>query len=111
MLQKACHHFSSNEFNILHHCVKHCVKLFFLKLGEGEIRCLQLDMVTKWIRDFQQENKQPDEEVVFDVLCGDFNFDNCSPGEKSLYSLFLTFLFSENFEQTVSFFMYGVGFN
>ena len=25
-------------------------------------------------------NKQPDEVVLFDVLCGDFNFDNCSPG-------------------------------
>uniref|UniRef100_A0A3P9MBC7 sphingomyelin phosphodiesterase n=1 Tax=Oryzias latipes TaxID=8090 RepID=A0A3P9MBC7_ORYLA len=49
--------------------------------GEGEIRCLQLDMVTKWIGDFREENKQPDEEVVFDVLCGDFNFDNCSPDD------------------------------
>lgn len=38
-------------------------------------------MVTKWISDFQSNNKEPDEDVVFDVLCGDFNFDNCSPGE------------------------------
>lgn len=38
-------------------------------------------MVTKWISDFQANNKEPDEDVVFDVLCGDFNFDNCSPGE------------------------------
>lgn len=37
-------------------------------------------MVTKWTGDFQAANKQPDEDVVFDVLCGDFNFDNCSPG-------------------------------
>ncbi|XP_061572671.1 sphingomyelin phosphodiesterase 5 isoform X1 [Cololabis saira] len=49
--------------------------------GEGEIRCEQLNMVTKWIGDFQAANKQPDEEVVFDVLCGDFNFDNCSPDD------------------------------
>ncbi|KAM9723385.1 sphingomyelin phosphodiesterase 5 [Menidia menidia] len=49
--------------------------------GEGEIRCEQLNMVTKWTADFQAENKQPDEEVVFDVLCGDFNFDNCSPDD------------------------------
>lgn len=48
--------------------------------GEGEIRCIQLEMVTKWIAEFQAANKQPDEDVVFDVLCGDFNFDNCSPG-------------------------------
>lgn len=48
--------------------------------GDGRIRCEQLDMVTSWIADFQAANKQPEEEVVFDVLCGDFNFDNCSPG-------------------------------
>lgn len=49
--------------------------------GEGEIRCIQLDMVMKWIGEFQAANKQPDEDVVFDVLCGDFNFDNCSPDD------------------------------
>ncbi|KAM7383585.1 hypothetical protein PAMP_003224 [Pampus punctatissimus] len=49
--------------------------------GEGEIRCQQLNMVTKWIGDFQAANRQPDEDVVFDVLCGDFNFDNCSPDD------------------------------
>lgn len=37
-------------------------------------------MITKWIGDFQAANKLPDEDVAFDVLCGDFNFDNCSPG-------------------------------
>ncbi|KAJ8004815.1 hypothetical protein DPEC_G00140220 [Dallia pectoralis] len=47
--------------------------------GEGEIRCEQLDMITKWIHEFQEVNRKPDEVVVFDVLCGDFNFDNCSP--------------------------------
>ncbi|XP_041844767.1 sphingomyelin phosphodiesterase 5 isoform X2 [Melanotaenia boesemani] len=49
--------------------------------GEGDIRCEQLNMVTKWIVDFQTAYKQPEEEVVFDVLCGDFNFDNCSPDD------------------------------
>ncbi|KAM4600337.1 sphingomyelin phosphodiesterase 5 [Polymixia lowei] len=49
--------------------------------GEGEIRCDQLNMVTKWIAEFQAASKQPDEVVVFDVLCGDFNFDNCSPDD------------------------------
>lgn len=38
-------------------------------------------MIIKWISDFQAANKEPDEEVIFDVLCGDFNFDNCSTGE------------------------------
>lgn len=49
--------------------------------GEGEIRCEQLNMVTKWISDFQAANRNPEEDVVFDVLCGDFNFDNCSPDD------------------------------
>ncbi|KAG7476150.1 hypothetical protein JOB18_046905 [Solea senegalensis] len=49
--------------------------------GEGEVRCEQLNMVTKWIGDFQAASREPDEEVVFDVLCGDFNFDNCSPDD------------------------------
>lgn len=54
--------------------------LCLISTGEGEIRCEQLNMVTKWISDFQAAHRQPDEDVVFDVLCGDFNFDNCSPG-------------------------------
>ncbi|XP_051922606.1 sphingomyelin phosphodiesterase 5 isoform X3 [Hippocampus zosterae] len=49
--------------------------------GEGAIRCEQLNMVTNWIGNFQAATRQPDEEVVFDVLCGDFNFDNCSPDD------------------------------
>ncbi|XP_076869433.1 sphingomyelin phosphodiesterase 5 [Brachyhypopomus gauderio] len=49
--------------------------------GDGAIRCDQLDMVTEWIEEFQTVNRQEDEMVVFDVLCGDFNFDNCSPDD------------------------------
>lgn len=52
-------------------------------------------MVTKWIGDFQAANRLPDEEVVFDVLCGDFNFDNCSPG----VSLTLTIFSSKHLHQ------------
>lgn len=61
--------------------------LGIVPVGEGEVRCEQLDMVIKWIGDFQAANAQPEEEVAFDVLCGDFNFDNCSPGS-SLMSPF-----------------------
>ncbi|XP_010882766.1 sphingomyelin phosphodiesterase 5 [Esox lucius] len=58
--------------------------------GEGEIRCEQLNMVTKWIQEFQEVNGKPDEVVAFDVLCGDFNFDNCSPDDvlEQKHSLF-----------------------
>lgn len=51
-----------------------------LVLGEGDVRCEQMDMITKWMEEFQSTSRQQDEVVVFDVLCGDFNFDNCSPG-------------------------------
>lgn len=60
--------------------------LCLISSGEGEIRCEQLNMVTKWIGDFQDVNRQSDEDVVFDVLCGDFNFDNCSTGVLVFYS-------------------------
>lgn len=59
-------------------CDSRCLGV--VPLGEGEVRCEQLDMVIKWIGDFQTANRQADEVVAFDVLCGDFNFDNCSPG-------------------------------
>ncbi|KPP77413.1 sphingomyelin phosphodiesterase 3-like [Scleropages formosus] len=49
--------------------------------GEGEIRCEQLNLLMKWIEEFQTRTKEADEVVVFDVLCGDFNFDNCSPDD------------------------------
>ncbi|KAI1886199.1 hypothetical protein AGOR_G00211530 [Albula goreensis] len=49
--------------------------------GEGAVRCEQLNMLSKWIKEFQLRTKQPNETVVFDVLCGDFNFDNCSPDD------------------------------
>ncbi|KAI4891933.1 hypothetical protein NFI96_021904 [Prochilodus magdalenae] len=49
---------------------------------DGAIRCEQLDMMTQWISEFQTMTQQPDEMVVFDVLCGDFNFDNCSPDDR-----------------------------
>lgn len=50
--------------------------------GDGEIRLEQLNMLTKWIREFQTVTKQDNEVVMFDVLCGDFNFDNCSPDDR-----------------------------
>ncbi|XP_007241132.3 sphingomyelin phosphodiesterase 5 [Astyanax mexicanus] len=49
---------------------------------DGAIRCEQLDMVTQWISEFQTTTRQQDDLVVFDVLCGDFNFDNCSPDDR-----------------------------
>jgi len=33
------------------------------------------------INAFRLKSHLPDEEVVFDSVCGDFNFDNMSPGD------------------------------
>ncbi|XP_052002762.1 sphingomyelin phosphodiesterase 5-like [Xyrauchen texanus] len=49
--------------------------------GHGATRFEQLNMLTKWINEFQAGTKKADEMVMFDVLCGDFNFDNCSPDD------------------------------
>uniref|UniRef100_A0A8C1XH18 sphingomyelin phosphodiesterase n=1 Tax=Cyprinus carpio TaxID=7962 RepID=A0A8C1XH18_CYPCA len=50
--------------------------------GDGAIRFEQLNMLTKWISEFQAVTRREDEMVMFDVLCGDFNFDNCSPDDR-----------------------------
>ncbi|XP_078086705.1 sphingomyelin phosphodiesterase 5 isoform X2 [Mustelus asterias] len=42
------------------------------------IRQSQLSHMIVWISEFQSTSRSEDEKIVFDVLCGDFNFDNCS---------------------------------
>ncbi|XP_066572099.1 sphingomyelin phosphodiesterase 5 [Amia ocellicauda] len=58
--------------------------------GEGQIRCEQLNLLINWVSEFQALTKSIDEIVVFDVLSGDFNFDNCSPDDalEQKHSLF-----------------------
>lgn len=50
--------------------------------GDGAIRFEQLNMLSKWTSEFQTLNRRDDELPLFDVLCGDFNFDNCSPDDR-----------------------------
>uniref|UniRef100_UPI00398F88E1 sphingomyelin phosphodiesterase 5 n=1 Tax=Pristiophorus japonicus TaxID=55135 RepID=UPI00398F88E1 len=45
---------------------------------DSHIRHNQLSHMVVWIDEFRSASKTKDEKVVFDVLCGDFNFDNCS---------------------------------
>ncbi|MBN3298936.1 NSMA2 phosphodiesterase, partial [Amia calva] len=52
--------------------------------GEGQIRCEQLNLLINWVSEFQALTKSIDEIVVFDVLSGDFNFDNCSPEDDNI---------------------------
>ncbi|XP_006878947.1 PREDICTED: sphingomyelin phosphodiesterase 3 [Elephantulus edwardii] len=51
------------------------------------IRCEQLDLLQDWLADFRKSTSSsstanPEELVVFDIICGDFNFDNCSSDDK-----------------------------
>ena len=39
----------------------------------------QLDEILSWTKKFREESVKSEDIVVFDVLCGDFNFDNISP--------------------------------
>ncbi|XP_031432337.1 sphingomyelin phosphodiesterase 5 [Clupea harengus] len=49
--------------------------------GDGDVRVEQLNLVSRWIDEFQEVHAEEGEIVMFDVLCGDFNFDNCSPDD------------------------------
>ncbi|XP_012515930.1 PREDICTED: sphingomyelin phosphodiesterase 3 isoform X2 [Propithecus coquereli] len=54
---------------------------------DSAIRCEQLDLLQDWLADFRKSTSSssaanPEELVVFDVICGDLNFDNCSSDDK-----------------------------
>uniref|UniRef100_A0A8C0DYX2 Sphingomyelin phosphodiesterase 3 n=1 Tax=Balaenoptera musculus TaxID=9771 RepID=A0A8C0DYX2_BALMU len=54
---------------------------------DSDIRCEQLNMLQDWLADFRKSTSSssaanPEELVAFDVVCGDFNFDNCSSDDK-----------------------------
>lgn len=57
------------------------------------MRCEQLDMLLEWGAEFKRatsgptdEEKVLEDQVAFDVVLGDLNFDNCSSGT-SIFSL------------------------
>lgn len=43
----------------------------------------QLDEILNWTKLFRQETMKSSDIILFDVLCGDFNFDNLSPVDVS----------------------------
>ncbi|TRY93642.1 hypothetical protein DNTS_029709 [Danionella cerebrum] len=57
---------------------------------DAAVRCEQLDMLLDWVADFRRETSGPTEDgekvledqVAFDVILGDLNFDNCSSEDK-----------------------------
>lgn len=49
-------------------------------------------MLQDWLADFRKSTSSssaanPEELVAFDIICGDFNFDNCSSGEAGSFPL------------------------
>nr|XP_056710755.1 sphingomyelin phosphodiesterase 5-like [Euleptes europaea] len=48
---------------------------------DAQIRCDQLTLALRWAQEFQDTHAQPGDVVAFDILCGDLNFDNCSPDD------------------------------
>ncbi|XP_014779265.1 sphingomyelin phosphodiesterase 5 [Octopus bimaculoides] len=52
--------------------------------GEEKILDKQLNDIVDWTTDFKKSTHRENDDVKFDFLCGDFNFDNLSPGEAHL---------------------------
>ncbi|KAM9503851.1 sphingomyelin phosphodiesterase 3-like isoform 1-T1 [Salvelinus alpinus] len=56
--------------------------------GDAAVRCEQLDLLLAWGAEFRKMTSRPSEEkgledqVAFDVVLGDLNFDNCSSEDK-----------------------------
>lgn len=48
--------------------------------GETPIIQKQLDEVQLWTKEFRAMTSGQGDIVTFDILCGDFNLDNISPG-------------------------------
>ncbi|XP_007516131.3 sphingomyelin phosphodiesterase 5 [Erinaceus europaeus] len=56
----------------------HCTHLVAQR-EDGPLRCKQMTQLLEWVKQFEAESRQSDEEVAFSVFLGDLNFDNCSP--------------------------------
>lgn len=62
--------------------------------GDKPVVESQLSEIEKWTVEFRDDTYSTGDSVVFDVLCGDFNIDNMSPGEAHLarHELFNTYI-------------------
>lgn len=56
--------------------------------GDATVRCEQLDVLLEGVQEFRKNTscpvgeKGPEDQVAFDVIMGDLNFDNCSSEDK-----------------------------
>jgi sphingomyelin phosphodiesterase 3 len=44
----------------------------------------QMDNILEWTAEFRKKNHDVKDVVLFDIVCGDLNFDNISPGTAHL---------------------------
>ncbi|BFZ13435.1 hypothetical protein BsWGS_16473 [Bradybaena similaris] len=49
--------------------------------GKEPVIPKQLDEIYNWTKEFVQKNTEQGDKVLFELLCGDFNFDNLSPAD------------------------------
>lgn len=56
-----------------------------LQAYQGSATALQkqLDEIVKWTKEFREETNKSTDNIMFDMLCGDFNFDNISPVDET----------------------------
>ncbi|KAK7114861.1 hypothetical protein V1264_000848 [Littorina saxatilis] len=50
--------------------------------GTQPVIARQLDDILEWSAEFRKQTADSRDVVLFDIICGDLNFDNLSPGDK-----------------------------
>ncbi|XP_059176107.1 sphingomyelin phosphodiesterase 5-like isoform X2 [Physella acuta] len=50
--------------------------------GKDQIIPKQLDEIRAWISQFTERNRRDGDNILFSIICGDFNFDTFSPADK-----------------------------
>ncbi|XP_070574342.1 sphingomyelin phosphodiesterase 5-like [Ptychodera flava] len=53
---------------------------------KSDLHVYQHDSILKWEKEFREKTLKSDEVCSFSFLCGDFNCDNMSPGEKGSWT-------------------------
>ncbi|XP_013389025.1 sphingomyelin phosphodiesterase 3 [Lingula anatina] len=65
--------------------IVHDVGVYFRRSAK-DIRSQQLNDTLQWIEEFILKTRNPEERILFDLLCGDLNFDNMSTDDRVFYT-------------------------
>ncbi len=63
--------------------------VFLIITGTKPIVSSQMSEILLWTTEFRERHDAPGEHVTFDILCGDFNIDNMSPGMVNAAGIFV----------------------